>query len=295
VQRIERADAAAERIISRYAPSVCVIQGSYGFGKVRDGQWRFLREAPADLLKGMDIAADKVPLMLEGDGPIFRVEYTGTGFLVDGRGVVLTNRHIAEPWWKSEAAAPLLRDGYEARFLHLRAYFPGRRAPVAFALEKTLLAEDGDLGALFFDASREEALPGPIELAPPDALVPGRRVLLLGYPSGLDALLARTDEDLSGTPEGFEPLAVLDALAERDLVRPLPSQGHIGDVLPDRVVFDAPTAVGGSGGPLLDMSGRVVAINYGILKAFRGANFGVPVTKARALLVRAREALTTAK
>jgi hypothetical protein len=32
------------------------------------------------------------------------------------------------------------------------------------------------------------------------------------------------------------------------------------------------------------MDGEVVAINYGILKAFRGANFGVPVSYARRLV-----------
>jgi S1-C subfamily serine protease len=62
----------------------------------------------------------------------------------------------------------------------------------------------------------------------------------------------------------------------------------VGDVLDDKILFDAPTAVGGSGGPLVDLEGRVVAVNYGILKAFSGANFGVPVSRAEALLARAR-------
>jgi len=57
----------------------------------------------------------------------------------------------------------------------------------------------------------------------------------------------------------------------------------------DRILFDAATAVGGSGGPLVDLEGRVVAINYGILRAFRGANFAVPARFAADLLTRARE------
>jgi S1-C subfamily serine protease len=284
VSRIEAADAAARRLIGRYSGSVCLIQGAYGFGKVSDGKWRFLREmGPLD-----GKSRERVPLILEGDGAVFRVEYTGTGFLVDAeKGVVLTNRHIAQPWWKTAAATPLLEDGYEARFLHLHAYFPGRRKPIAFDLERTVLSDEADLAALRFEPTGE--LPPALPLGKSDGVVPGHRVLLLGYPSGLDALLARTEDQFTDDLEsevdgGLDPLEILDALAARDLVRPLPTQGHISDVLADKVLFDAATAVGGSGGPLVTMDGEVVAINYGILKAFRGANFGVPVSYANRLL-----------
>lgn len=284
LRRIEAADAAARRLIGRYSASVCLIQGAYGFGRVSDGKWQYLREMGSPDGK----SRDRVPLMLEGDGAVFRVEYTGTGFLVDAeRGIVLTNRHIAQPWWKTAAATPLLKDGYEARFLYLRAYFPGRKEPIAFDLERTVLSEEADLAALRFQPTGD--LPLPLPLGSGTGIVPGHRVLLLGYPSGLDALLARTEDQFaddidSGVEGGLDPLEILNALAQRDLVRPLPTQGHISDVLEDKVLFDAATAVGGSGGPLLNMNGEVVAINYGILKAFRGANFGVPVAYANRLL-----------
>jgi S1-C subfamily serine protease len=283
VRRIEEADEAALRLIGTYSPSICLIQGAYGFGKMVDDSWEFLREAAT--LSGA--TADRVSLMLEGDGAIFRVEYTGTGFLVDTeRGVVLTNRHIAEPWWKTAAAAPLMDDGYKPRFLHLVAYFPGRPKPVRFDLARTVLSEEADLAALRFEPS--DNLPPALPLGESDGVVAGHRVLLLGYPSGLDALLARTEDGFTTALEddggGLDPLGILDALAARDLVRPLPTQGHISDVLADKVLFDAATAVGGSGGPLINMDGEVVAINYGILKAFRGANFGVPVSYANRLL-----------
>jgi S1-C subfamily serine protease len=284
VRRIEAADAAARRLIGRYSGSVCLIQGAYGFGKVGDGKWRFLREMGA--LDGK--SRERVPLMLEGDGAVFRVEYTGTGFLVDAEeGVILTNRHIAQPWWKTAAAAPLLDDGYEPRFLHLNAYFPGRKKPIALDLERTVLSEEADLAALRFEPTGD--LPAALPLGRSEGVVPGHRVLLLGYPSGLDALLARTEDQFTdhveeGVDGGLDPIEILDALAARGLVRPLPTQGHISDVLADKVLFDAATAVGGSGGPLVNMNGEVVAINYGILKAFRGANFGVPVSYANRLL-----------
>jgi S1-C subfamily serine protease len=216
---------------------------------------------------------------------VFTVEFTGTGFLVDRSGVVLTNRHIAQPWWRNEAAEPLLEDGFLPRFLYLRAYFPGRDHAFACAPERSLVSEEADLATLRLP--EHEDLPAPLELAEPHEVVVGRGVLLLGYPSGLNALLARSEEGFveeltaGGRPGALE---ILDALAKRQLVRPLPTRGHISDLVGDKVLFDAPTAVGGSGGPLLDLKGRVVAVNYGILKSFRGANFGVPVRFARRLL-----------
>jgi hypothetical protein len=41
---------------------------------------------------------------------------------------------------------------------------------------------------------------------------------------------------------------------------------------------------GGSGGPVLDMQGNVVAVNAAILPEYGGSNFGVRATKVRALL-----------
>ena len=276
-------------IIHTYAGSICLIQGSYGFGKLEGGKWVFLREASPELLD--ETGSDKVPLAIEGDGPLFKIEYTGTGFLAGGKGIVLTNRHIAEPWWHNEAAEPLVEGGFEPRFFHLRAYFPGRKKPYDFDLSRTILSDDADLAALRFTPDEEFA--PPLALADPRSVIAGRRVLLLGYPSGLDALIARTGEEFARSlmsGGGLKPAAVLDKLAARGFVRPLPTQGHLSDVIEDKVLFDAPTAVGGSGGPLVDMDGKVVAINYGILKAFSGANFGVPVAYARQLLEKAESA-----
>jgi S1-C subfamily serine protease len=290
IQRLEERDAAAARIIDAHAKSVCLIQGTYGFArKGEDGKWRFLREAEPEMLKDVELEGDKVPLTLAGKGPVFTVEYTGTGFLVDEKGIVLTNRHIAQPWWKNDSAEPLLGDGYEARFVRLRAYFPGRKGPVDFDFGRITVAADVDLAALRFEPF--DGMPKPLPLAPKGSAVAGQRVLLLGYPSGLDALLARGEEDFAVSVSGdasSQAGELLDALAKKGLVRPLPTQGHIGDVLEDKILFDAPTAVGGSGGPLVDLEGRVVAVNYGILKAFSGANFGVPIGRAEALLARAR-------
>jgi S1-C subfamily serine protease len=277
-QRLRDSDEAAERIIAQVAPSVCLVQGAYGFGRMKEGRWVFLKEAPEG--KPSDVATDgeEIRLSLSGDGPVYQVEYTGTGFLVDAGGIVATNRHIAEPWWRNESVASLLRDGYEARFLYLRAFFPGRSQAIPCDRTRTIVSEEADVALI---ALAEVAdLPAPIVVRHDARVAIGRRVLLLGYPSGIHALLAKSDEGLTDAILAggeFDPSDVLDTLAARDSIRPIPTQGHIGDLMKDKVLYDAATAVGGSGGPVLNLDGEVVAINYGILMSFRAANFGVPV------------------
>ena len=292
IERLAAEARAAERVIADSSPAVCVVQGAYAFGREIDGEWRFLRRVPAKTSENDD--DEDLPLSLDGTGEIFRVEYSGTGFLADRAGVVLTNRHIAQPWWNNEAAAPIIDAGFQPRFLYLRAYFPGRRSPVKFVPNNSVVSDHADLAAILFPADQlKETLPRALELAPDDHIPVGRRVVMLGYPTGLSALLARGDEAEShriSTAEDFDPIQVLDGLAAKGLVRPLPTQGHVNDLLPDKLLFDAATEVGGSGAPVLDLQGRVVAVNYGILKAFSGTNFGVPVRFARPLLKRARKA-----
>ena len=80
---------------------------------------------------------------------------------------------------------------------------------------------------------------------------------------------------------------MLDELARRNLIRPLITQGHIGDVLPDKIVFDAQTTPGGSGGPLFNQQGKVIGVTFAVLKGFGGSNFGIPIRFSQPLLTAA--------
>jgi S1-C subfamily serine protease len=120
-----------------------------------------------------------------------------------------------------------------------------------------------------------------------DAAVTGEPIVLMGYATGLAAILARTDEDTAQsimTHSGSDVSQVLDELARRNLIHPLITQGHIGDILPDKIVFDAQTTSGGSGGPLFNNQGKVIGVTYAILKGFGGSNFGIPIKYSQPLL-----------
>jgi len=112
-------------------------------------------------------------------------------------------------------------------------------------------------------------------------------VVLLGYPTALDAILARTGPETLqaiATVSKGDPKRVMEELAGHNLIRPITTQGHIGDVLADKIVYDAQTTVGGSGGPLFNGEGKVIGINFAFLPEFGGSNFAIPVGYGKSLL-----------
>jgi S1-C subfamily serine protease len=62
------------------------------------------------------------------------------------------------------------------------------------------------------------------------------------------------------------------------------TSGTLGEAGAEKLVYDAQTTSGGSGGPVFDRSGRVIAVNFAIMRGFGGSNFGVPVSFVRELL-----------
>ena len=66
-------------------------------------------------------------------------------------------------------------------------------------------------------------------------------------------------------------------LAALSLIRPSATCGHLGDVVGDKLIYDAPTAHGGSGGPVFDSRGQVIGINSAYLDGFSGGTLGISV------------------
>jgi S1-C subfamily serine protease len=284
---LESERAAGERIVREFGPGVCMIQGAYVF---QDADGRPLRlrldedGAPAKDADGNSL------LDPEGAGTVHEVEFLGTGFLVDRRGLVLTNRHVAEPWWNDDGARSMAERGFSPRLTTLRAFFPRLKEP--FALTPGVLAERADVALLRCDLRGLRVPALPLDRSGRGA-VTGQPVVLVGFPAGIEAMLAKADADVAravlesaGTSAG----RISEALAERGLVRPSTTQGHIADITETDVVFDAPTTQGGSGGPLLNRNGVVIGVSYAVLSRFGGNSFAVPIRHALPLVAQARKA-----
>jgi S1-C subfamily serine protease len=178
----------------------------------------------------------------------------------------------------------MISQGVQPEISSITAYFPGNAAAMHAEIEK--ISAESDL------ASVQIALDGlsrpvlPIDAAK-NAAISGQSVISIGYATGLAAILARADEDTVQKimkDSGGDVAQILDDLSRRALIHPLITQGHIGDVLEDKIVFDAQTSRGGSGGPLLNRDGKVIGVTFAILSGFGGSNFGIPIRFSGSLL-----------
>jgi len=77
---------------------------------------------------------------------------------------------------------------------------------------------------------------------------------------------------------------IVSQLAAQHPLRPTITQGHIGEVLRDKIVYDAATTSGGSGGLLFNRNGKVIGVNFAILSDFGASNLVVPVRCADKLV-----------
>ena len=279
---LETERAAAEDIIRKFGAGVCLVQGSYAFYDASGRPLRYKGDTP----EGEPERSDDGGLVLDvgGSGGVHSVDFFGTGFLVDRHGAILTNRHIAEPWWNDATAKSLQDAGYTPRLTSLRAFFPKETSP--FDLETDRHSDTADLALVRADLGDRRIPVLPLARRKP-AAVAGQPVVLVGYPTGLEAILAKADTGVVRQileVNGTDPRRVTEALGRKGLIRPSTTQGHIGDVTRTDIVFDAPTTAGGSGGPVFNKAGEVVAVEYAILEKFGGNSFGVPIRYALELL-----------
>jgi DNA-binding response OmpR family regulator/S1-C subfamily serine protease len=283
LQKLEQAGLSAQTIIPADVQSVCLLHVAVAFNDKDSG--KRLRYAglnqQGDPLQDSD---GKPILSLDGSGPEVKVDVFGTGFLAGPNGRVITNRHVAEPWWKDEELTAMTSQGLQAQISSIRAFFPND--PRAFKAEIQEISKETDLATMRVDMQDLKRSVLAID-AKNDAAKSGSAIVLMGYATGLAAILARTDEDTAQQimqKSSGDVTQVLVELAKRNLIRPLVTQGHIGDVLPDKIVFDAQTTHGGSGGPLFNREGKVIGVTYAVLSGFGGSNFGIPIRFSEPLL-----------
>jgi serine protease Do len=278
----------AVKLRSEYGNGVCLIAGSFYY--VEAGTGRPLRYAEAQLNDSGSAVQNGAPEALtpEGNAAIAEYEFVGSGFHV-GQGFVMTNRHIAQPWMADERAQSISA-GLKAqpRLRRLIAYFPGMTQAIPLEFKATSQKDDLAICTLTLPE-----IPATIPVLPletdPDAVAVGKSVVMMGYPSGPDRLLALLDDAESrGIQQRYgTPMAQLAYLAETKRIQPLTTQGNITDLDVRRIVYDARTAEGGSGAPLFGPSGRVIGVNFAVFTENQASNFAVPIRFGITLLERA--------
>ncbi len=261
IEGLERERDIGQRVVDRYGRGIALVHVRVGFV---DRRGRSLRRVRA--------------------GPVYALDFTGSGFVVDPAGRLLTNAHVARPWQLDAESQKLMGSGWRPRYESFNAFFPG--VPRPFPLRLVQVHPDADVALVAFEPG-DTALPAlPLDQREQDARI-GSTILLAGYPAGVEALLAKVEPEVLTTifrSGSLEVGRVAAELAQRGLIRPTTTIGHVNDILPHQIIFDAQTAAGGSGGPIFNAQEQVIAVSYGLLPDFAGSNHAVPIRFGRDLL-----------
>jgi S1-C subfamily serine protease len=273
-----------------YGNGVCLIYASFIFVEANSNRPLRYPEPQRDADGAVLPEANGAPqLTPEGNGAVAEFEVFGTGFYV-GEGYVLTNRHVAQPWL-ADANVQNLGSSVKGRprLKKLTAFFPDHTQPMPLRFKQA--AQRDDVAVCVLDS---KDIPQDIPALPLDkdsvAVAVGKEVVLMGYPTGTDRLLARLEEQEARSIQtrcGSSYESLVNCLSEKKYIQPLTTRGHITDLNERRIVYDASTTNGGSGAPLFGQSGRVIGINFSVFIEDSASNFAVPMRYAITLLQRA--------
>jgi S1-C subfamily serine protease len=217
--------------------------------------------------------------------PIVRARVSGTGFLVAnnaGNALLATNRHVAEPWYGDAEAQKLIDQGATGLLESLVVFFPGSPTPVT--LSPASVSKTSDLAILHAeDSELVRGLPVlPLAKSPG---APGQLVTVIGYPMGIAGMVAKSPTGIyERMAYRHNDINAASELAALSLIRPSTTCGHLGDLVGDKLIYDAPTAHGGSGGPVFNTRGEVIGVNSAYMDGFTGGTLGVSVDALRPLL-----------
>jgi serine protease Do len=250
VQQLEREQAMPALVLNRYRNSIGYIYGIYQVG---------FANQPAAI----------------------RARVSGTGFLV-GDGLLATNRHVAEPWYGDSEAEALIHRGANAMLESLVVFFPGSPLPVS--LTPGAVSSTGDLAVLRVED--KDAVRGLAVLPLAKGIAsPGELVTVIGYPMGIAGMVAKSPNGVyQRLAYRHNDITAASELAALSLIRPSTTCGHLGDVVGDKLIYDAPTAHGGSGGPVFNTNAEVIGVNSAYIDGFSGGTLGVSAEALRPLI-----------
>src|SRR5271163_2831402 len=255
VAQLEKEQAMPALVLSRYRNSIGYVYGIYQVG---------FANQPAAI----------------------RARVSGTGFLV-GNGLLATNRHVAEPWYGDAEAEGRMDRGATAMLESLVVFFPG--SPMPRDLTPGTVSSTGDLAVLRIE--NKDALRGIAVLPLAKAVAsPGELVTVIGYPMGIAGMVAKSPSGIyKRLAYRHGDITAASELAALSLIRPSTTCGHLGDVVGDKLIYDAPTAHGGSGGPVFDSNAEVIGVNSAYIDGFSGGTLGVSAEALRPLIEAAQK------
>src|SRR3990167_1270248 len=177
-------------------------------------------------------------------GPTSDSRGIGTGFIVDSNGIILSNNHVVEDRDVSYTVVTKDKKNYE----------------------DTKKDRDSlnDLAILQVEASN---LPT-IELGDSDNLQVGQTVVAIGN------ALGRFDNTVT--------VGVISGIGRG--VTASDSLGIRSETLENVIQTDAALNPGNSGGPLLDLSGKVVGINFATTSGAENIGFVIPINRVKSIL-----------
>src|SRR5258708_8024969 len=237
VGELQQEQAMPAQVLNRYRNSICYIFGVYQLG-------------------------------FSNQKPLQRTRISGTGCVV-ADGLIATNRHVAEPWYGDPDSDALVAKGATGKLEKLVAYFPGSPAPVT--LTPAALSSDGDLAVVRMSNASFQPQPLPLATERPN---PGELVAVVGYPIGVLGMMAKAPTTVyARLAFRHDDQGAASELAALSLIRPSATCGHLGDVVGDKLIYDAPTAHGASGGPVFNSRGEVIGVNAAYIDGFSAGAF----------------------
>ncbi len=231
---------------SQFAPSPeptpTLLPASEGDLKELDAQDALL----ASLYQRVNPAVVYIEVLMQRGGGLQPVS-SGSGFMIDKDGYVITNNHVVEG---ANALQVVLADG-------------------SVVNEVEIVGRDpySDIAVIRMEAPPDRLTP--LELGDSDALRVGQRVIAIGNPFGL---------------QGTMTSGVVSAVG-RTLTSQALEGGSFSN--PEIIQTDASINPGNSGGPLLDSRGRVVGVNTAIRSGTgvnAGVGFAVPVNTVKRIV-----------
>lgn len=184
---------------------------------------------------------------------------TGTGFVVDSEGIIITNEHV-------------IRD---ASGIGVLIVAEDRQSARVYEAECLRVDKVHDLALLKVSA---EDLPAPLSISETSPSVLND-VIAVGFPGAIDSALSKAAKFENGYTDSPEMLENLT---------PNITKGAVSKVTEQSITHDAKISRGNSGGPLIDLgTGKVVGVNaMGINDRMSTFYMAIPAERVCALLAR---------